>query len=121
MKPGDNPYTATAIIKDRENVGWTIEADYAARAALVAAGGDSLLAAVATDTKSLAAVLQCLLQRHHGTVTLDHVMALSFPQYPAVEAINRVMSFAVFGPDGPPADEPEPPAGPTQAAPAATA
>lgn len=110
-----NKYTATVEIADRLGTVWRLEYDYAAEAAVLSAfGSHEALNNLAADVEKRCTAAAIFLRRHHPDVTPEMVRAASFPVMPLVEAMNRTITFAAFGPDGPPAAEKGPPPAATE-------
>lgn len=96
----ENPYTGNVELKIRGET-YTINFDWDALAKLKANIDDEQLSAIMNgqDLTLLAEVLAIGLQKNHKGMTAAKVKQLSPPFVLAVEALNRALQYAYYGPE----------------------
>lgn len=84
--------------------------DWEALSRLQSELGENALASLGfgMEVTALAAFVAAGLQRHHPGVTAEEIIRSAPPLVLTIEAVQKAMEFALWGPDGPPKEESEP-------------
>ena len=98
----DNPHKGEVPLYIN-GTAYTLMFDWAALSKLKNAFNDEQIDAVINgrDVVLLAEMIAIGLQRHHEGITADEVVTLSPPLVPTVEALDKALTYAYFGPDNP--------------------
>lgn len=107
----NNEFTGDVELKIN-GVAHTIKFDWHALAVLKSSFTEAQLDKIlsGTDLTKLATLLAIGLQRHHPNINESHILNNPPALVPAMAAIEKALTFAYFGADGPPVEDDESPA-----------
>lgn len=106
-----NKYTAETQI-DMAGGKYTLSFDWAARAAFKSLYADDeaiskALSKGADEPELLSNLVAVCLKKHHPEITAEFVMQNSPPIVPLSSALQSVILYSLWGPDGPPSEDSE--------------
>lgn len=91
------------VYLDLGGVNYTLRFDWRALSKVKTQYGDEAILRLLDQTpETIAGMLVCALERNHPEITLDKILDVSPPITPVLQAIDKALSYAYFGPDGPP-------------------
>lgn len=104
-----NAYTGDVPVAMADGTTRTMRFDFEALAACRTELGDeqALKIVFGGDVRALATLALIGFRRHHPEMTLAELQDIFPPVVPLQRAIEQALSFAYFGPDGPPAESGE--------------